>query len=74
MGHSFGILVGAEDGDAVGGGPEGFDAFEGLLAVVDAGGEAVHAEVGVGDKYGGSPFAGLDTVGGFDMAVDWAGG
>ena len=46
-----------------------FQAFEGLLAVVESGSEAVDAEVGVFDQFGGGPDACLSTVAGFDVAV-----
>jgi len=69
--HAFCVLVGAEDGDCVVGGSEGFQAFVALLAVVEAWGHAVDAEEGVGDEGGGCPFSGLDAVVGFDMAGDW---
>ena len=55
MRHALGVEGGAEDGDFVGGGADRFEAFVGLHAVVEGGGEAVEAEVGVGDEGGGGP-------------------
>ena len=72
MGHAGSILRRAEDGDAVIGGPESFNAFVGLLAVVEGGGHAMEAEVGVCDEFGRGPLAGADGVVGFDVAVYFA--
>ena len=70
--HAACIHAGAEDGDGrVVRGAEGFEAFVALLAVVEAWGHAVDAEVGRGDELGGGPLACLFRVGGFDVAVDW---
>lgn len=70
--HTTGVHVRAEDGNGgVVGGAEGFEALVALLAVVEAWGHAVDAEVRGGDEGGGGPFAGLFGVGGFDVAVDW---
>ena len=55
MRHALGVEGGAEDGDFVRGGADGFEAFVGLHAVVEGGGEAVEAEVGVGDERRGGP-------------------
>lgn len=67
-----GVAVGAEDGDAVvARQAEGFEAFVGLLAVVEGGGHAVQADVGVGDEGRGGPDAGVDGVVRFDVAVYW---
>lgn len=72
MDHAGCILGGAENGNAgVGGEAKGFDAFEGLLAVVEDGSHAVDPEVGVGDELGRGPLAGGDAVVGFDVAVDY---
>lgn len=65
------IAVGTEYGDFVGGGSEGFEAFVGLLTVVEGGGHAVEAEVGVGDELGGRPLSSFGAVMGFYVAVDW---
>lgn len=65
-----GVAVGAEDGDLARWVAEGFEAFVGLLAVVEAGGHAVEGEEGGGDKFGGRP-CGPRAVGevAFHMAV-----
>ena len=68
--HALGVLVGAEDGDrVVAGKTESLETLVGLLAVVEGGRHAVHADVGVGDEAEGRPFACFDGVGGFDVAV-----
>jgi len=65
------VAVGTEYGNFVGGGSECFHAFVGLLAVVEGGGHAVEAEVGVGDEFGGRPLSSFGAVVGFYVAVDW---
>ena len=73
MGHAGGILRGAEDGDGgIRGEAEGFDAFEGLLPVVEAGSHAVDGEEWGLDELGRAPLTGLDRVMGLDMAIDLA--
>ena len=69
VGHTGRVLRGAEYGDAVGRGAEGFDAFIGLLAVVEAGGHAMEAEVWVGHEDWRGPLGGGDRVVGFNVAV-----
>jgi hypothetical protein len=70
--HTTGVHVRTEDRNGrVVGSAEGFEAFVALLAVVEAWGHAVDAEVWGGDEGGGGPFAGLFGVGGLDVAVDW---
>lgn len=46
MSHAAGVLLWAEDGKAVLRSAEGFDAFIGLLAVVEGRGHTVDGEVG----------------------------
>lgn len=70
--HAGGVLVRAEDLEAgVAGGAEGLEALVGLLAVVEGGGHAVDADVGVGDELEGGPLARLLGPVGLDVAVDW---
>lgn len=66
--HSLTILVGSEDVDVTVGRAECFQAFVTLLAVVEAWGHAVDAEVRVFDELRGRPFSRLDGVVGFDVA------
>lgn len=70
MCETSGVSLGPEDGDLVGGRPKRFHTFVGLLAVVKGGRHAVETQVGVGDEGWGGPFSSLDTVVGFDVAVD----
>jgi hypothetical protein len=73
--HTASIHIRTENGDGrVVGSAEGFETFVALLAVVEAWGHAVDAEVWGGDEGGGGPFSGLFGVGGFDVAVDWEDG
>lgn len=72
MGHSPGVLAGAKDGKAVVWGAESFDAFVGLLAVVQARRHAVDGKVGRADESWGGPLGGLDAVMGLDMAVHFS--
>jgi hypothetical protein len=51
------VEVGAEDGDVVVGGAEGFEAFVALLAVVEPWAEPVDCDVGVGYKLRGRPLS-----------------
>lgn len=68
--HALRVLVGPEDLDFfVRGRSEGFEPFVALLAVVEARGHAVDAEIGVFDELGGAPLAGADGVGGGDVAI-----
>ena len=67
--HAGGVFTGAEEEDLVRWRAVRFQAFEGLLAVVESGREAVHAEVGVFDQFGSGPGACLGGVAGFDVAV-----
>lgn len=74
MRHACGVHAWAEHGDGgVVGHAEGFDAFEGLLAVVEGGGHAVDLEVGGFDEGWGGPLLGFGAVVGFDVAVHWGG-
>jgi len=66
-----GVAVRPEDGDFVIGGSEGFEAFVGLLTVVEGRGHAVETEVGVCDEFWRGPLFSFDAVVGFDVAVDW---
>jgi hypothetical protein len=50
-----------------------FEAFVGLLAVVEGRGEAVDFDVGVLDEGGFTPFSGFYCVFGLDVAVDCEG-
>lgn len=69
--HTLRVHVGAENVDGlVVGAADGFEAFVALLAVVQAGGHAMNAEVGVFHKLRGRPLAGFGGVVGFDMAGD----
>ena len=70
MGHAHGVRAGPEDGDAVVGCAEGFDAFVRLLPVVEAGRHAVNGEVGGGDEFWGRPFAGGFGVVGLNVPLD----
>ena len=71
--HALGVHGGAEDGDAlVVRGPERFQAFVALLAVVEARGHAMDPQVGILDETGRGPFAGLVGEGRGDVAVDFA--
>lgn len=64
------VPVWAEEGDSVAGDvAEGFEALEGLLAVVEAGREAVDADVGRGDEFGFRPAACAVGEVGFDVPV-----
>ena len=67
---AFCVELRTEDGDLVVGSAEGFDALEGLLSVVQSGGEAVNADVGVDDPFGLGPLPGLGREVGFDVAID----
>lgn len=70
MCHTYGVHAWAEHGDGgVVGHAEGFDAFEGLLAVVEGGGHAVDLEVGGFDEGWGGPLLGFSAVVAFYMAV-----
>ena len=71
MRHATGVLAWAEDGKAVVGGAKGFDAFVGLLPVVEARSHAVNGEVGRTDEGWGAPLRGLNAVVGFDVTVYW---
>jgi hypothetical protein len=74
--HAGGILFGTEDGDATvgefsrGSLAIGLHALVGLLAIVEAGSEAVDGDVRGGDEGGRRPLraGGVGEVG-FDMAV-----
>lgn len=66
-----GILLGTEDGYFVIWCAEGFEAFVGLLTVVETWGHAVDFEEGVGDEFWGGPYSCFDAVMGFDVAVYW---
>lgn len=69
--HTLRVLVWTEYRNAlVVGGTQGFKSFVALLAVVEAGSHAVDTEEGGGDELRGSPFSGMDGVGGLDVAVD----
>jgi len=70
--HSGGILGWAEDGNAIIGGSESFDAFVGLLAVVKGRSHAMEAEVGVCDEFWRGPLACVDGVVGFYVAIYFA--
>ena len=72
MRHAGGVEGGAEDGDAIVRGSEGFDAFVGLLPVVQCGRETVDGEVGRGDEGGSGPSGGVDGVVAFDVPVHFA--
>lgn len=64
-----GVFGRAEDCDGVVGRAERLHAFVGLLTVVETGGHAVDGEVGGGYEGWFCPFAGVDRVVGFDVAV-----
>ena len=68
--HSFCVGHCAEDSYLVVRCSECFDAFKGLLGIVQGRCHAVDAEVGVLDELGFAPLAGLRVVVGFDMAID----
>lgn len=69
--HANGVAIGSKDlNRAIAGCSESFETFVGLLAVVEGGSHAMYADVGVGDKLEGCPFAGLVGVVGLDMAVN----
>lgn len=71
MHHASGILAGAEDGETVLRGTEGFNALVGLLAIVQAGGHSVDREVRGADEGWRCPLGVLDAVVGFDVAIDF---
>ncbi len=47
-----------------------FETLVGLLTIVQSWGQAVNAEIGVGNEDWFAPFSSLDGVAGFDMTVD----
>lgn len=71
MGHALSVLRRAEDGDAIVGCSESFDAFIGLLSVVQARCHSMDVEERVFDKLRGSPFSSFNAVMRFDVPVDW---
>lgn len=68
--HSNSISFGAEDGDLVVWGAEGFHALIGLLAVVQGWCHAVKSQEGVSDELGFRPSTRLDAEVGLDMSID----
>jgi len=69
--HALCVLDGSEDVDVVAWGAKCFHAFVALLAVVKPWRHAVDAEEWILDELGLRPFARLDAVAGFNMAIDW---
>jgi hypothetical protein len=68
--HALGVGLRTEDIDhLVVGRTVGFEAFVALLAVVESGCHSMDAHEWRLDELGGGPFAGLDGVGGLDVAV-----
>ena len=69
---AHGVPVGAKKGDITGIArhPKSLEAFQGLLAVVEAWRHAVDAHVRTGDELQGCPRISCLGVGGFNMAVD----
>ena len=69
--HALGVLLGTEDVDRlVVGCAVGLQALVALLAIVETWGHAMDAHEGRLDELRSGPFAGLDGIGGFDMAID----
>ena len=69
-GEAVGVVFWTEEQDIAVWVTVGFQAFVGLLAVVESRGEAVDLEVGVFDEGGLAPFSSGDGVGGLDVAVN----
>lgn len=67
--HAHRVPVGAEHRNLVIGRAEGLQALVGLLAVIQSGRHAVEPDVRVGDELEGRPFARLDRVVRFDVAI-----
>ena len=65
-----GVHGGPEDVDLFVWSAKSFQAFVGLLAVVQGWGEAVDAQIWICDEGRLAPLSGLDMIVGFDVAVD----
>ena len=66
--ESGAVFLGTEYRNAIRWSAVGFDAFERLETVVEAGAQAMDTEVRVGDDSGGAPVAAFNRVGGFNVA------
>ena len=69
VGHTGRISRGAEDGNAIGRGAEGFNTLIGLLTVIEGRSHTVEAKVWIGDKLWRAPLGSGYRVVGFDVAI-----